>query len=98
MRHRCRSVAGNRTVDAVRTLINVGALGPDEERWPDNEVYSASGDQPVSRLLHNGLPYMIAIDDDEVDATEATWLRQIGKECELAVPVMYRDAMWGDCG
>jgi diguanylate cyclase (GGDEF)-like protein len=83
-------------VDAVRTLINVGALGPDEERWPDNELYSAAGDQPVSRLLHTGLPYVIAIDDDEVDAIEAMWLRHIGKDCELAVPVMYRDVMWGE--
>src|ERR1700733_14027431 len=53
-------------IDAVRTLINVGALGQDEERWPDNELYSAAGDEPVSRLLHTGLPYFIAIDDDDV--------------------------------
>jgi hypothetical protein len=28
--------------------------------------------------------------------SEATWRHQIGKDCELAVPVMYRDVLWGE--
>ena len=29
----------NRADNTLRTLINVGDLGPGEERWPENEVY-----------------------------------------------------------
>ena len=82
--------------NAVRTLINVGALAEGEERWPENELYPVIDDGHVTDLLRHGLPYTIAIDDERVDPAEVAWLREIGKESELAVPVMYEDVIWGE--
>lgn len=82
--------------NSVRTLINVGDLAAGEERWPDRELYSVDGDLPMIGLLRQGLPYVIAIDDVGVDPAEVAWLREIGKESELAVPVMYGDRIWGE--
>jgi diguanylate cyclase (GGDEF)-like protein len=82
--------------NAVRTLINVGVLGEGEERWPENELYPVIDDGHVTELIRHGLPYTISIDDESVDPAEAAWLREIGKESELAVPVMYEDVIWGE--
>jgi diguanylate cyclase (GGDEF)-like protein len=82
--------------NAVRTLINVGVLGAGEERWPENELYPVIDDGHVAELLRHGLPYTIAVDDKSVDPAEAAWLREIGKESELAVPVMHEDVIWGE--
>jgi len=80
----------------VRTLINVGGLGPGEQRWPEAEIYDVSEDGPVMSLLRHGQPYVFSLDDAEANPTEAAWLRSIGKESELAVPIMYEDVMWGE--
>ena len=85
-----------RQADVLRTLINVGDLGPDEERWPENELYSVDDDRQVVRLLKQGLPYVNSIDDANSNPDELVTLRQLQKESELAVPVMYNDVMWGE--
>lgn len=82
--------------DVLRTLINVGELGLGEERWPEDEVYPVTGDRHVTRLLQQGRPYRNAIDAPDVDPVDVAWLNQLGKESELAVPVMYGDVMWGE--
>ena len=48
---------------ALRTMINVGALGPGEERWPDGEVYELGEDLSGQRLLTEGVAYFNAVDD-----------------------------------
>ncbi|WP_264039245.1 diguanylate cyclase domain-containing protein [Mycolicibacterium hodleri] len=80
----------------VRTLINVGGLGPGEKRWPEAEIYDVSEDGPVMSLLRHGQPYVFSLDDEAANPTEAAWLRSIGKQSELAVPIMYEDVMWGE--
>ncbi|MEU0494070.1 sensor domain-containing diguanylate cyclase [Mycobacterium sp. NPDC006124] len=80
----------------LRTLINVGTLGPDEQRWPKAEIYDVRDDGPVMRLLRHGQPYVFSVDDAEANPVEAQWLRRLGKESELAVPIMHEDVMWGE--
>lgn len=80
----------------VRTLINAGGLGPGERRWPEAEIYDVTDDGPVMQLLRHGRPYVFSIDDEDADPVEAAWLRSIGKESEVAVPIMYEDVMWGE--
>src|SRR5688572_5720555 len=38
----------------IRTLINVGALGPGEERWPDAELWSLDDFPHIPPLLAAG--------------------------------------------
>jgi diguanylate cyclase (GGDEF)-like protein len=81
----------------LRTLINVGELGPGEERWPRDEVYPLADYRYVTDLLRQGRPYVNSIDNEDEDAALDVWLlRRLNKESELAVPVMYESAMWGE--
>lgn len=80
----------------IRTLINVGELGPAEDRWPHNELYDVAGDRHVTELLQRGQSYTSAIDDPASDPECISMLRGLGKESELAVPVMHEDTMWGE--
>lgn len=80
----------------VRTLINVGTLGTGEQRWPEAEIYDVRDDGPVMSLLRHGQPYVFSLDEAEANPAEAQWLRRLGKESELAVPIMHEDVMWGE--
>jgi diguanylate cyclase (GGDEF)-like protein len=80
----------------LRTLINVGALGPGEERWPRDEVYPLTEYRLVTDLLRHGEPYVNSIDDHEPDADAVALITSLEKESELAVPVMVGGAMWGE--
>ncbi len=82
--------------NALQTLINVGDLGPHERRWPPDEFYYVAAESDVAELLHNGRSYTHHIDDPDCPQRARTLLEDLGKECELAVPIMARDAMWGE--
>ena len=79
----------------LRTLINVGELGPGEQRWPQNEEYPLADYRFVTDLLRQGRSYLSSIDDDDADPASLSLLRRLEKESQLAVPVMYEGAMWG---
>ncbi len=81
---------------ALRTLINVGDLAPDETRWPTDEFYPVASDPLVAELLSRGRSYTNAVDDPDCPPDCKALLEQLGKECEIAVPVMCGDAMWGE--
>jgi diguanylate cyclase (GGDEF)-like protein len=83
-----------RSDNLLRTLINVGDLGPGEERWPEDETYPVTDDRQITRLLRQGRPYLNSIDDEHFDTN--SMLLRFEKESELAVPVMYDDIMWGE--
>lgn len=80
----------------LRTLVNVGELGPGARRWPEAEIYDVTKYGSVVHLLRNGGTHVFSIDDEDANPAGAAWLRSIGKESELAVPIMYDDVMWGE--
>ena len=80
----------------LRTLINAGELGPGEERWPHDEHYPLAHYGGVAELLRQGRHYVTAVDDPDADPAATTLLRDLEKESELAVPVMYESSMWGE--
>ncbi|MET0899415.1 MAG: sensor domain-containing diguanylate cyclase [Mycobacterium sp.] len=82
--------------NVLRTLINVGDLGDGEDRWPEDELYPVDADRQVMQLLQHGLPYIVAIDDPGRTPRDLETLVRLGKECEIAVPVMHNDSMWGE--
>jgi diguanylate cyclase (GGDEF)-like protein len=82
--------------DMLRILINVGDLGPGEERWPADESYPVDTDRKVMQLLRQGLPYTNAIDDPDKTPEDLVILRRFHKESEIGVPVMHNDVMWGE--
>jgi diguanylate cyclase (GGDEF)-like protein len=80
----------------LRTIINVGSLGPGEERYPAGEVYPLGEDRSGQRLLTEGLPYFNAVDDPGVDPWCAARLRRLGKESEVGVPIVVEGEPWGE--
>ena len=80
----------------LRTMINVGELGPGEQRWPTDEEYPLADYRDVAELLAQGRPYITTLDDDHIDPAVESLLRRLDKYSELAVPVMYEGAMWGE--
>ena len=80
----------------LRTLINAGELGPGEERWPQDEHYPLAHYGGVAELLRQGRHYVTAVDDPDADPAATSLLRDLEKESELAVPVMYESSMWGE--
>jgi hypothetical protein len=79
----------------LRTMINVGELGPGEERWPTDEEYPLADYRDVTELLGQGRPYVTTLDDDDIDPAVEALLRRLNKYSELAVPVMYQGANVG---
>jgi len=80
----------------VKTLINVGELGPREERFPADEIYRMSDYPTTAAAMLEGGSAMGAVDDPNTDLMQRELLKQLGKESSLAVPLMVGGAPWGE--
>ena len=80
----------------LRTIINVGELGPGEERYPADEVYLLGDDPVTERLLRDGIPYFNAVDDPSIHPWSAALLKRLDKESDVAVPILVEDKVWGE--
>jgi diguanylate cyclase (GGDEF)-like protein len=80
----------------VRTLVNVGELGPGEERFPKDEIYSVNEYPSVVTVMREGRSSLAAVDDPNTDPAQRELLRRLGKESSLSVPMMLRDEPWGE--
>ena len=81
---------------ALRTIINVGELGPEEERYPAAEVYMLHEDGNAERLIHEGRAYFNSVDSPEIDEVSARRLMWLGKESEVGVPILVEGESWGE--
>jgi diguanylate cyclase (GGDEF)-like protein len=81
---------------SVRTLINVGELGPGEERFPENEIYSEHDYPSVVEVIREGRSSLAAVDDPETDEAQRELLLRLGKESSLSVPMVFRGEPWGE--
>jgi diguanylate cyclase (GGDEF)-like protein len=75
-----------------RILVNVGELGPDEVRFPPDEVY-ASAAYPLShRLIESRRGFVADVDDG---TAEADLLVSLHKDSCLGVPLVVDARVWG---
>ena len=81
---------------AMRTLINVGQLGPGEERLPADEVYPLAEHPLVEKLLRDGAPYRTSVDDPEASPPAIAVLKALGKESDVGVPILLDGEVWGE--
>ena len=79
----------------VKTLINVGELGPQEERFPADEVYRMADYPTTAAAMREGGSAIGAIDDPNTDPAQRELLKELGKESSLAVPLMVGGVPWG---
>jgi diguanylate cyclase (GGDEF)-like protein len=80
----------------IRTIINVGDLGPQEERWPDNEVYGLHEFTQLSTVVEDLQPWTVSLEDPAADQKEVELLRSLGKGTALAAPMIVDGVLWGE--
>jgi diguanylate cyclase (GGDEF)-like protein len=80
----------------LQTLINVGDLAPDEDRWPADETYHFD-DYPQARQVLSDLKVWVTdVDDPMSDPIEVALLRKLGKRTALAAPLIVDGQLWGE--
>jgi len=82
--------------DSMRTLINVGELGPWEERFPADELYSLADHPLVAKLLRDAEPYSTAVDDPNASPAAVELLVGLGKQSDVGVPILLDGKVWGE--
>jgi diguanylate cyclase (GGDEF)-like protein len=80
----------------LRTIINVGDLGPQEERYPGNEIHRLDEDRTTERLIVEGVAYFASVDSPDTDEVSARRLMRLGKESEVGVPILVEGESWGE--
>lgn len=85
-----------RSEGRLRTIVNVGELGPDEVRYPTDEVHYLDEDRVTNRLIVDGVPYFASVDAPDTDEVSAQRLRRLGKESEVGVPILVEGEAWGE--
>jgi diguanylate cyclase (GGDEF)-like protein len=81
--------------DRVRTLINVGELGPGEERFPIQETYALADYPLAARLLREGESYVVSRGDQGLGAHDRQLLDALDKSSYIGVPVIFDGRTWG---
>ena len=84
-----------RDSDQLRTLVNVGHLGPGEETFPLTEVYPLAAYTQARRTMLTGLPYIQRVDDPASDEDIVELLNSLGKHSTAAVPIYVDGRIWG---
>ena len=83
----------DRETGLLRTLVNVGLLGPGELRFPEDETYSL-GDWPaMTALVEDRVSFVCTVDDG---TPEAGQLAVRGKDSTISVPVIVEGRVWGE--
>ena len=80
----------------VRTIVNVGELGPTELRWPQNEVYDMGDFTNLAVLAQDWIPWRPAVDDPDTDRRERLLLQELDKYCAIGSPVIVDGQLWGE--
>jgi diguanylate cyclase (GGDEF)-like protein len=80
----------------VRTVINVGDLGPTEQRWPVDEVYSLQDFTQLRSVVESLRTWTYSLGDPAIDPKEAELLQALGKASALGAPLVVDGALWGE--
>jgi diguanylate cyclase (GGDEF)-like protein len=80
----------------IRTLLNTGNLGPDEERWPEREVYQLSDFATLRGVISDLRPWTASVSNSDSDADEVALLRLLDKGSSMAAPIVVDAGLWGE--
>ena len=83
----------DRESGVLRVLVNVGLLGPGEQRIPVDETYSL-GDLPAMTALVEDRQSFVSVADD--GTPEARQLSVRDKDSALSVPIIVEGRVWGE--
>ncbi len=80
----------------IRTIVNVGDLGPQEERWPENERYGLEDFSQLATVVEELQPWTSSLDDPACNPMEVELLQSLGKGTALAAPMIVDGVLWGE--
>jgi diguanylate cyclase (GGDEF)-like protein len=80
----------------LRTLLNVGDLGPEESRWPEDEVYTLRPDSNLGLVLGELRTWTATVDDASIAPFELELLHALGKRSSLGAPILVDGQLWGE--
>jgi diguanylate cyclase (GGDEF)-like protein len=75
-----------------RVLVNVGVLGPDEVRFPADEVYASRAYPRSHELIEDRRGYVSDVDDG---SSEAELLAVLQKDSGIGIPLVVDARVWG---
>lgn len=81
---------------ALLTIINVGDLAPDEQRWPEDEVYPVTRWPELREVIDNGSTRTDTVDDPHCDPQERQLLNRLGKGSSITAAIIVEDVVWGE--
>jgi diguanylate cyclase (GGDEF)-like protein len=84
----------DRESGTLRTLVNVGLLGPHESRFPTDEVYPVSAWPTAQRLVEHREGHVGTVDD--VGEENARIAAELGKDSFVATPIVVEARVWGE--
>lgn len=80
----------------LRTLINAGALGPDEEPTPEAELYQLEEFAHFEHVFRDQRVWVASLDDPRADAADVDLLQALNKGSSLTAPLVVDGALWGE--
>ena len=81
---------------AIRTIINVGDLADDEERWPEAELYLIAGDERLTATMLDRMSSVDSVDDPDCPDYEREHLERLGKGSSLTTAIVVDGQAWGE--
>jgi diguanylate cyclase (GGDEF)-like protein len=83
----------DRESGTLRTLVNVGLLGPHESRFPTDEVYPVSAWPTAQRLVEHREGHVGTADETGVESER---IAHLGKDSFVATPIVVEARVWGE--
>jgi diguanylate cyclase (GGDEF)-like protein len=80
----------------VRTLVNVGDLGPHELRWPEDETYTIDEFAGLQLAAEGLETWAWHVEDPDCPAPERALLEELGKGSSLATAIFVDGRLWGE--
>lgn len=80
----------------VRTIVNVGDLGPNEVRWPEDETYTINEFDGLKLVVDGLQSWTWAADDPECPDSERELLRELHKGSSVGAPLVVDGRLWGE--
>jgi diguanylate cyclase (GGDEF)-like protein len=80
----------------VRTIVNVGDLGPNEVRWPEDETYTIDEFDGLKLVVDGLQSWTWRADDPECPENERQLLRELGKGSSVGAPLVVDGRLWGE--
>ncbi|MGF1647740.1 MAG: EAL domain-containing protein [Kineosporiaceae bacterium] len=79
----------------IRTLINVGDLGPGDLTFPKDETYEAADFTKASYTAHSGVPGLTTRQMSGLDPGGVRLLGRLGRGSSANVPLVVDNEIWG---